>query len=561
MFLLLVLLIQFSVSAVGRGDEWLSSYASSARAFALGKAFTAMGEEAGSNYWNPANYSFIKRRDLRAFSWDLFLGTEYRYYGYVQPVGRRDRIGFSWLNLSTTGIEGIDQIGNRWQYSEMRQAMIFTLAHQFSRHLGAGINFKLINYQFNGMKPAGYGLDAGILYFPFPVFQAGISFQNAVSPVLAFVSEHKFPKNIKFGGRFSLLSDKLLLLGDYTLIDLFPEGGAILGPKESGSVFQTGLEFRYGKLSLRLGHDQEFLSTGWGLRLGRFTLDYAHSDGALESKDYLGLGIDLGLPAYFTDEEERKERAAEHWKKARRELRNEDYELADEHMNQILYLDPQNRKARDFKHLIVQIRAEREKNGKMMLLLEQANAALEAQDFQTADRNLDDILKLYPDHRKAKMLKIGIAGSLRQQTEKVSLLWQKAQEENLRESWDSAEKYLDQILVFDPSHKESLELKKKIKTLRQEKIKNVLNQFQEGKRLYEKGDFRGAFRIFEDILSFRKSPDVELYRSLSAARLALAGGEYVRFRQELDSALKVDPSNKEAQELYSLFLEIQDIVQ
>ncbi|HLD30350.1 MAG TPA: hypothetical protein VJC03_08395, partial [bacterium] len=192
---------------------------------------------------------------------------------------------------------------------------------------------------------------------------------------------------------------------------------------------------------------------------------------------------------------------------------------------------------------------------------EQANAALEAQDFQTADRNLDDILKLYPDHRKAKMLKIGIAGSLRQQTEKVSLLWQKAQEENLRESWDSAEKYLDQILVFDPSHKESLELKKKIKTLRQEKIKNVLNQFQEGKRLYEKGDFRGAFRIFEDILSFRKSPDVELYRSLSAARLALAGGEYVRFRQELDSALKVDPSNKEAQELYSLFLEIQDIVQ
>jgi len=236
-----------------------------ARPKGMGDAFTAIGDDANSVYWNPAGIAQIEKSQLSVMHKDLLgLGLiNYEFLGYVHPNVGKGSLGFSWIRLDTTrNVEFMD-------YTENTYIISYGVRIVPSLNFGGNIKYYSVDYEKGG---SGLGADIGILYKTFGGhLNFGLLYQDFNGTKIRWETqaEDKLPANLRLGLGFrpnpylNLALDLDKLLESYVETHLGIEWW----------VLKRGIGLRTGLINQDKGRWNFAVGGSFGYRFLRF--DYA----------------------------------------------------------------------------------------------------------------------------------------------------------------------------------------------------------------------------------------------------------------------------------------------
>lgn len=211
----------------------------------LGGAYITYSENASSTYWNPATITKFPDTNIRFSAMYLYYPdvNDYLFFSIAQKVP--DNWGGIGMNYHYFAKENIKN-------------HIFTIsyAREIKPGISTGLNLKLYTQMINTESDFSGGIDAGVLYQPEGTFMKfGLVFLD--------MANEKIDPTYRIGFSYPLLHDKLLcsFQFDRTLSDRW--------------TFHFGIEYRIKFLSIRMGLDDKFFSTGFGIKIDKYAFDYS----------------------------------------------------------------------------------------------------------------------------------------------------------------------------------------------------------------------------------------------------------------------------------------------
>lgn len=258
------------------------------RAVGVGEAYSAVGDDVGSVYYNPAGLASILTNEMNITYLSLYQQMSYEFIAFATPL----QPSFPSLGGVVALSAGLLQPGSMTRTNDSGQSTgsfssgdeVFTLAYakDISPTLHFGTSIKLITQQIDTVQTSLFAVDAGVVVIP--SFQ-GMRFGLVVKNIGAQDSGFNLPFNL-LGGisyrQYELFSDQ--------------DDGAVMGevtlpiqPVEDPVMASFGLEYNYkwigNRATLRAGY--KFVNNGLGgegLTLGAgYGLDFA---GAVVFLDY-----------------------------------------------------------------------------------------------------------------------------------------------------------------------------------------------------------------------------------------------------------------------------------
>ena len=290
----------------GLPGEYLS-FGAGARSMGMGKAYTALSDDASATYWNSAGLTQLDKMEMTSLYSPLLMDTGYSFLSVAYPF-KKSIMGVSLVTLSS---DNFDRRGsNREQlgkFSNAEEAVMVSYSRKVYSHFSAGVNFKGVFQKLCGYSDSGYGLDLNLFYNRFSFLNMGLSLKNVVSPQIKLVRDtDKFPLDIRLGLASRLLRDKLILTVD------------INRTEKRAAQFHTGLEYSpWNVISVRAGMDDTEKTLGLGLNfsttLGIISLDYAYAfhdtvKGAADLGVFHRFGINLKFGRTFAQDMVKEER-------------------------------------------------------------------------------------------------------------------------------------------------------------------------------------------------------------------------------------------------------------
>lgn len=263
----------------------------SARASALGEAYTGYAEDAGIIEYNPAGLGNIYTNELSFSHLAYFENTTLQSVTAVLPF-RNFACGFNgkYLNTKDTerdvyGVDGSDFYIIDW-------SILGGFAYKVTPDFMLGASVRNIAEKLKDKKASGFAANMGMLtVFTKQRVVVGASVVN-IGQGLKFIDERDpLPLTLKLGGSWGITNKTTLLI-------------EVIQPNDGGLKQRLGLEYhwsepfwlRFGwKINQRKFEDYTGFSGGFGLRFGKFYLDYAfvpHSD--LGVSHYITTGIKFG---------------------------------------------------------------------------------------------------------------------------------------------------------------------------------------------------------------------------------------------------------------------------
>ncbi len=299
-----------------------------ARALAMGGAFVSIADDASAIYWNPAGLARLEMSQLLLMHSERFGGlVDYNCFGFSRPLSRADGvavaggIGLVWLRVSDIaftshldqpGEDFIDSNGNgvwdpgerrlwrpdrvRWE-SDNEIAGFLSYARSLNAKTSLGLNAKLIWKEIADISALGFGLDAALLHEVSHNWRIGLNIQDLTTTPLYWdgwyyssespsgkykvsTKETIYP-TVKLGSSYELplisLSGKIgfALDCDFKFEGLKDDEVDFSLGKMSGDVHVGGFYDYSNTIRVSLGLDHKRLSAGIGLRISRFSADYA----------------------------------------------------------------------------------------------------------------------------------------------------------------------------------------------------------------------------------------------------------------------------------------------
>ena len=299
-----------------------------ARALGMGGAFVSIADDASAIYWNPAGLVQLESSQILLMHSERFGGlVDYDCFGFSRPLSRDESvevaggIGLVWLRVSDIaftahldepGEDFIDSNGNgKWDPGERRLwrpdrvrwesdneiAGYLSYAKRISSRTSFGINAKIIWKEIADITALGFGLDAALLHrlsenlrvavnlqdiTTTPLYWDGwyysaeapdgkykVSTKETIYPTLKVGSSYRLPLR-SLSGTIGVAIDC-----DFKFEGLSEDEVDFSIGKVSGDL-HLGTFYEYNRMILvSLGLDQKRLSAGIGLRVSRFSLDYA----------------------------------------------------------------------------------------------------------------------------------------------------------------------------------------------------------------------------------------------------------------------------------------------
>lgn len=274
----------------------------------MGKAFTAVADDAQAVYFNPAGLFQLNTHEVLLAHSQLY-GARMEYIAYVLPTREFGSFGVSMLNF---GAEGLDSRSpENWQYQPALFAEnSYQVAYAYNPFyfLGIGGTVKLVSKNLAQYVDVGLGADAGILVRDIGPFSFGLTVQNLIEPVLTLHTlSERYPRTLRVGAAVRLLADRAIISVDAAApmvraldsfgnpsrkfkLDLQPHGGVEFALIPGVLVQRTG--FDANEVSFGLG-----IHKAWGkMSLG---VDYAfllhhRSSFRLAPTHKLGVFVDFG---------------------------------------------------------------------------------------------------------------------------------------------------------------------------------------------------------------------------------------------------------------------------
>ncbi|MFA5778628.1 MAG: PorV/PorQ family protein [Elusimicrobiota bacterium] len=265
----------------------------SARAASLGEAYTGFAEDSGIIEYNPAGLGNIFTNELSLSHLAYFEDTTLQSIAVALPT-RKFVFGLNgkYLNSKDTerDIYGID----RNDFYIIDWSIMGGFAYKITPDFSLGLSVRNISQKLKDKTASGasFGLGA-FTVMPRQKVSLGISVVN-IGQGMKFIDESDpLPLTLKMGGSWGITYKTTLLV-------------EVIQPNDAGLRQRLGLEYHFSEpLWLRLGwkinqrkfDDYTGFTGGFGLRFGKFYLDYAfvpHSD--LGVSHYVSTAIKFGKP-------------------------------------------------------------------------------------------------------------------------------------------------------------------------------------------------------------------------------------------------------------------------
>ncbi len=143
-----------------------------ARAIALAGAYTALGDDVGSVYYNPAGVASVLTNEIKMAYIMLYQGLSYETLAFAYPMepvfhGLGGTFAISVNMLQPGTLEKTNDVGVTIStFSAGDDMFTFTYAHDLGTDFQAGLSFKYLQQQIDVVSSSLLALDAGVLFAP-----------------------------------------------------------------------------------------------------------------------------------------------------------------------------------------------------------------------------------------------------------------------------------------------------------------------------------------------------------------------------------------------------------
>ncbi|MHB2149675.1 PorV/PorQ family protein [Calditrichota bacterium LG25] len=534
------------------GTESNLSMGFGARAFSVGRAFTAIADDPTAVFWNPAGLEFVYQQSATFFHTSLFEGTNYDFLGYALPTLNLGTFG---LGVARIGIGGIRQTDvfntDLGVFSWEEYHGFFSYAKKLPWDLTTGLTIRLVRRAWSGLVDQGslvdmgVGMDLGFMYRPqiytnvlLRDWSVGLNFRNLFAPqVKEGDNVDEFPLTVRFG-----LMRRILMKGFGNQFNVMLDFDY---SQKRDLLIHFGAEYKFRNLAMvRLGMDGSSPTFGAGIKYSIFQIDYAFSSSpysdVFSSVHRFSVSFSFGPTRddLFKLAEARKRaeeekliaaiREADRKKMIKRHLEQGDkffqegqYLDAIVEYQQVLSYDAFNQKAKvmlDSADALLQKRFEEEREKTIKLALDKERAELDRQFIQKhfergktylnnnqfTQALIEFNLALERAPEDPTILQ-AIQTTKRRLNEELNRLVTKIREEFRKGNYSEALRLVGEARLLGADNQA---LQNEIETLSQ-RIK-VQETIQRGLSFFELGEYDLALKVFEEAL--RLNPENELVK-------------------------------------------------
>lgn len=238
-----------------------------ARALGMGKAYTALSNDATAIYWNPAGLALQDKFQIYGMHSALFMDTQFDYVAGVAPTLDYGTFGFGVLTLSSEGFEQRSMLNEELGEFGMRDLATFiSWSKELSQGISVGINYKLISQKIFDVSGIGHGVDLGFKKRMFDRLELGLMFTNLIKPKIKLVNQAEvFPMQFRFGAATRFMDDKLTISSDVAKIAGW-----------GSTHLNFGVEYQaLNYVALRSGMEEGRFTVGVGFNFRQTGIDYS----------------------------------------------------------------------------------------------------------------------------------------------------------------------------------------------------------------------------------------------------------------------------------------------
>ncbi len=265
------------------GTESNLSQGFGARAFSVGRAFTAIANDPTAVFWNPAGLEYVYQQSATFFHTSLFEGTNYDFLGYAFPTLNLGTFG---LGIARIGVGGINQRDflntDLGTFSWEEYHGFFSYAKLLPYDLSAGLTVRVVRRAWNGLADQGnlvdmgVGMDMGLMYRP-QVFTnillrdwtLGLNIRNLFPPqVKEGDAIDEFPLTVRLG-----ILRRIYFKGGGNHLNVMVDFDY---SQNRDLIIHFGTEYRFRDFAMiRVGMDGTQPTFGAGMKYSIFQIDYA----------------------------------------------------------------------------------------------------------------------------------------------------------------------------------------------------------------------------------------------------------------------------------------------
>lgn len=308
--------VVFTADSTGSGTTAVQilGIAPDARSTAMGGAFTAVSNDAGAVFYNPAGLALIHHTEIPLAANNLFDNVRHEYLGIVYNlddikvanVKNLGTVACTLTIIDSGNITGRDASGNVTGNFRARNSLVTAsygrcmFENRIVGAFNAGASVKVYKEKMSGKRSEGEAYDVGLLWkYPRKHIYVAAAFQNFGKKAKYISEKFDLPYTTTLGVSGRILDEMLIVDMDVSI------------PSHADLVLKAGAEYWYMKtVALRFGYNsrikqQSGLTVGFGLSLkemdihffyGReITIDYAFTSyNDLEDLHRFSVNIKLG---------------------------------------------------------------------------------------------------------------------------------------------------------------------------------------------------------------------------------------------------------------------------
>ncbi len=318
-----ILISIFSISTLA--DTGFRKYAGefmaidvSARAQAMGGAFSSLSNDVYASFYNPAGLVQVQSTQIGFTHTQQFISSvNYDYIGFARPISANKTIGLSLVRLGVDNIKdsrsaailgndgtllGIDESRiNKFNSSDY--VFYFSMGARLSAKMLWGFNVKLIRRNLADNSANGLGFDAGVLFKVNDRVKVGGMFRNITTTVIAWNTGEKelVSPTMRLGSsyRLPLPGMSSALTTNIDLVVQTQNTPHLAGNNLGAGLFSGAIGGEFvvqERLFIRGGYDElQRVNFGIGVKIPHINIDYSFTsyDQELGNAHRIGLMVDL----------------------------------------------------------------------------------------------------------------------------------------------------------------------------------------------------------------------------------------------------------------------------